>query len=81
MELFREGIEVAVFGILMVYVLLGGLVLAVTGMSRIATWLAPEVPMSTGQATISGAGDAGLTAAVAAAIHAYRRRAGKGGGR
>jgi sodium pump decarboxylase gamma subunit len=81
MELFREGIEVAVFGILMVYVLLGGLVVAVSGMSRVASWLAPETPAPppTARAVSSGADAADLTAAVAAAIHAHRSRTGKGG--
>lgn len=62
----------------MVYILLGGLVLAVGGMSRFANWLSPQTPTPAGLPVPAGA-DAGLAAAAAAAIHAYRTRAGRGG--
>jgi sodium pump decarboxylase gamma subunit len=82
MELFREGIEVAVFGMAVVFTLLGSLVLAVGGMSRFANWLAPETPLPPATvASVPPAGDPELTAVVSAAIHAYRGHARREGGR
>ena len=67
LDLLSTGVQIAVFGMMSVFVLLGCLVFALQGMSRLAALLQPV--------TAEGLqpDPAELTVAVAAAIHAYRR--------
>jgi len=68
LELLGDGLEIAVFGMAVVFILLGCLVLALNAMSRLAEALDP--------ATVTGesADPAEITVAIAAAIHMHRRR-------
>jgi sodium pump decarboxylase gamma subunit len=67
-EILSEGVRLTVMGMTVVFVLLSLLVLAVKGMSRLATAIdgPPEVPMPRVDQTE-------LIAVVTAAVHAYRK--------
>ena len=70
LDLLRDGLQIAVLGMTAVFVLLGCLVVALGGMSRLARALEPAAPTgSPGQAD-----DSELLAAISAAIHAHQRR-------
>lgn len=74
LELLREGLEVAILGMTAVFVLLGCLVLAVGGMSRMARRLEPEVGTGALPSSNPAGDETELTVAVTAAVHAYRKR-------
>ena len=67
LELLGDGLELAVFGMSVVFLLLGCLVVALGGMSRLAA--AMEHPAGMDPQT-----EAELTVAIATAIHMHRRR-------
>jgi len=68
LELLGDGLEIALFGMAAVFILLGCLVLALNGMSRVAAALDPAV----GSAGLEDHTE--LTVAIAAAIHMHRGR-------
>lgn len=78
LNLLIEGLELAAFGMTAVFILLGGLVFAISGMSRLARQLEPAAarPAAAPSAASAEPDLDELTVAVAAAIHAYRRRSG-----
>lgn len=64
------GVEITLIGMSVVFVLLTFLVFVVQGMSR----LAHLVGGAPAERPTAAAGDTGTTAAITAAIHAYRAR-------
>lgn len=74
-ELLNAGLELMVAGMVIVYLFLGMLVLAVNGMSAFLRRYFPEAPVSTlalrGTTPAPGL-DAGVAAAIGAALHRYR---------
>ena len=70
LDLLRDGIQIAAFGMTAVFVLLGCLVLALGAMSRLAAALDPSAVAG----SLTDADKVELTVAVAAAIHVHRRR-------
>lgn len=75
-ELIAAGVQLTVTGMLVVFVLLGLLVFAVTGASRLAHALAPKTSAPAAKRpTAAGEdrdADAELVSVVSAAIHRYR---------
>lgn len=68
--LLRDGAELMVLGMFVVFSLLGLLVVAMKGMTRLARAL--EGTPAPAAAPLPPAGDPDLIAAVTAAVHAYR---------
>ena len=77
-ELIAAGVQLTVTGMFVVFLLLGALVYAVSGMSRLARALAPKEPEpAPAPARIDRADphlDAELVSVMTAAIHRYRLR-------
>jgi sodium pump decarboxylase gamma subunit len=77
LDLLVEGLELAVFGMTAVFILLGCLVFAVGGMSRLVRSFQPAIAsVPAGRGDEDELDEDELTVAVAAAVHAYRRRGG-----
>lgn len=70
LDLLSDGLQIALYGMTAVFALLGCLVVALMGMSRLANALEPAVPAD----SLGPADDAELMAAISAAIHAHQRR-------
>jgi oxaloacetate decarboxylase gamma subunit len=73
-DLMMEGVNLMLLGMGMVFTFLAVLVVALNGMSRLASALAgPEAPAATSGAA-KGEADAELIAVISAAINRYRNR-------
>jgi oxaloacetate decarboxylase gamma subunit len=70
-DLINAAVELMIVGMGIVYLFLALLVVTVNAMSRILRRYFPEAPPQALNAVNSGA-DAGITAAIAAAVYRYR---------
>lgn len=74
-ELMTSGIELMMVGMGIVFLFLAMLVLAINLMSALMQRYFPDAPPASGRPASGGAGvDAGVIAAIAAAVHQYRTR-------
>jgi oxaloacetate decarboxylase (Na+ extruding) subunit gamma len=74
-ELFNAGLELMIAGMVIVYLFLGMLVLTVNGMSAVLRRYFPEAPAAppAQRHPLPAPGlDAGIAAAIGAALHRYR---------